>query len=235
MLCLIVQLKKLHKVMAESLAITAQLAMDLFYQEFHNASAFLRIEHFERLVIAADAKLKKIEYDNLVNLNIRQRRINAQVILNADNYITVPVDIKEGKAMLPSPIMSFNGAGQNLSVASVELEGGCTDVMPTTQDEKHQAKKIKDVVFWFPFCEGIEFLNLKHNCNATKATVTYIPILNENSTIQEARKWDIMTMVTGFIKSAKDGVIVDMSNDANPNVASQTEINKFLLKAALQK
>jgi hypothetical protein len=220
--------------MADSLAYTAQLCMDAFYQEFRPANAFLRLKHFKMLVIAADAKLKKKEYDDLVNLNIRQRRINAPVVLTADNYIKVTADIKDEFAPLPFPIMSFNGPGQNLSVANIELEGGCRDVMPLTQDTKHQAKDIKDVVFWLPACEGIEFLHLKSNCNAKKVNVTYIPVLNEKGSIQEARKWDIMSMVTGFIKSAKDGVIVDMSNDGNPNVASQTEINKFLLKA-LQK
>lgn len=220
--------------MADSLAVTAQLCMDAFYQDFRPAEAFLQLKHFKMLVIAADAKLKKMEYEALVTLNIRQRRINAQVVLNADNYITVSVDIKDEKAMLPSPIMSFNGAGQNLSIGNLELEGDCINVMPTTQDEKHQAKKFTDIIFWLPICEGIEFLHLKKNCNAKKAKVTYIPVLNDKSSIQEARKWDIITMVTGFIKSTKDGVIVDMSNDGNPNVSSQTEINKFLLKA-LQK
>lgn len=220
--------------MAENLKVVSQLVMDLFYQEFRPANAFLRLKHFQMMVIAADAKLKKTEYDNLLNLNIRLRRINAQVVLNADNYITADVEIKNDKAVLPSPIMSFNGAGQTLSVSQVLLEGNCTNVMPITQDEKHQVSGIKNIVFWLPSCDGIEFLHLKGNCNAKKAKVTYIPILNDKSIIQEARKWDIMTMVTGFVKAAKDGVVIDMSNDGNPNVASQTEINKYLLKA-LQK
>lgn len=220
--------------MADTLAVTSQICMDLFYQEFRPANAFLRLKHFKMMVIAADAKLKKMEYDNLVNLNIRLRRINATVVLNSDNYISVDVEIKNEKAVLPSPIMSFNGAGQMLSVSQVVLEGDCTNIMPITQDERHQVSGIKNVVFWLPSCDGIEFLHLKGNCNAKKAKVTYVPILSDKSVIQEARKWDIMAMVTGFVKSAKDGVIIDMSNDGNPNVASQTEINKYLLKA-LQK
>ena len=220
--------------MAENLKIVSQLAMDLFYQEFRPGNAFLRLKHFQMLCISADAKLKQDEYLSQVNLNIRMRRINSQITLNADNYITVDVDIKNEKAILPTAIMTFNGIGAGFSVSQVRLDSSCSNVMPTTENERHQVGGIKHVVFWVPSCNGIEFIHLKDNCNPKKATVTYIPVLTEKSEVKESRKWAIVNMVTIFIKSAKEGVIIDMSNDGNPNVASQTEINKYLLKA-LQK
>jgi len=68
--------------MADSVRIVAQVAEHFFYQDYKPASAFLRLRHFIFLVIAADSKLKKDEYDGLVALNLRKRTPNAQVILN---------------------------------------------------------------------------------------------------------------------------------------------------------
>lgn len=220
--------------MAESVRTVGQIAMDMFYQEFKPAGAFLRLKHFVWLCIAADGKLKQDEYNNQVMLNLRARKPNAQVILSADNYDTVVVKISKSKAILPTPIMTFPGAGSTYGVSQVIPEGNCRSFMPLSEMERWQACNIKDVVFWFPIPCGIEFLNLAGNCDPKQVTVSYIPQVSENSTVQETRKWSILNMVTVFVKSAKDGVIIDMSNDGNPNVASQTEINKYLLKALQQ-
>ncbi len=220
--------------MAESVRIVAQVALDMFYQDYKPARAFLRLEHFIFLVIAADGKLKKDEYDNLVALNLRKRMPNAPVILSSDNFITVTADIKDEKAILPFPIMSYSGADPSMSVSQVKPEGNCGNIMPTSQAERWQAEAIKDVPFWLPVCDGIEFINLGRNCNPKKVKVTYVPMLTDKSVVQEGRKWAILNMVNLYVKSAKEGVIIDMSNDGNSNVASQTEINKYLLKA-LQK
>jgi len=220
--------------MAESVRIVAQVAEHLFYQNYKPASAFLRLKHFVFLVIAADSKLKKDEYDGLVALNLRKRMPNAQVILSSDNFITVDVDIVKEKAVLPYPIMSYSGAEPSLSVSQVKPHGNCGNIMPTSQAERWQAEMIKDVPFWLPVCDGIEFINLERNCNPSKVKVTYVPQLTKKSVVQESRKWAILNMINLYVKSAKEGVIIDMSNDGNSNVATQTEINKYLLKA-LQK
>lgn len=220
--------------MSESVKIVGQIAMDMFYQDYKPATAFLRLKHFVWLCVAADGKLKQDEYDKQVFLNLRLRRPHAQVNLNADNYDTVKVAIKDSKAILPNPVMMFPGASSNLSISQVRPEGNCSNLMPITEDERWEACQIKDIVFWLPIPCGIEFINLQGNCNPENVTVSYIPQLTEKSTVQESRKWAILNMVTIFVKSAKEGVIIDMSNDGNANVASQTEINKYLIKA-LQK
>ena len=130
--------------------------------------------------------------------------------------------------------MTFAGADMGVSISQVVPEGNCGTIMPITEDEKWQVCKMKDIVFWYPTACGIGFLNLAENCNPKKVTVSYLAQINEKSTVTGSRKWDILNLVTIFIKSAKDGVIIDMSNDGNSNTASQAEINKYLLKA-LQK
>lgn len=219
--------------MAERIKTVAQISMDAFYQDYKPATAFLRLEHFTWLCVAADAKLKQNEYKEQVLLNLRRRAPHAPVILGADNYVSAEVVIKKGKALLPDAIMMFPGAKANMGISHVVPEGNCAGFIPVTEDEKWQVCNIKDVVFWFPVPCGIGFLNLEI-CNPKKVTVTYIAQLSSGSTVQESRKWDILNMVTIYIKSAKDGVIIDMSNDGNSNASNQTEINKYLLKA-LQK
>lgn len=221
--------------MADTIRIIAHVAMDMFYQDYKPAESFLQIKHFVFLAIAADAKLKQDDYDKQVNLNLRQRKPNATVSLAYENYTTVTVPIKKNIATLPTDIMMFSGADQSISVSQVEPEGGCGDFMPLLHEEKWQAKDIKGVVFWLMNCNGLEFVNLEQNCNPKNVTVTYIPQLVEKSKVQASRKMAILNMVNIYIKSAKEGVIINMSNDGNPNSASQTEINKYLLTAMKNK
>ncbi len=221
--------------MADTIRTIAHVAMDMFYQDYKPAESFLQIKHFVFLCIAADAKLKQDDYDKQVNLNLRERKTNAPVSLSYENYITVTVPIKKNTATLPTDIMMFSGADQSVSVSQVEPEGGCGDILPLLHEEKWQAKDIKGVVFWLMNCNGLEFVHLKENCSPEKVTVTYIPQLVEKSKVQASRKMAILNLVNIYIKSAKEGVIVNMSNDGNPNAANQTEINKYLLEALKNK
>jgi hypothetical protein len=217
--------------MAESIKRVAQMAQDSFYQDFKPAGAFLRIEHFLWLCIAADSKLKQDEYEKQIALRRQLRQPGVAISMSADNYVTIEVAVKNEKAKLPTPIMTFSGDTEILGVRDVKPLGTCKNFMRLNPEEEWMACDIPDVVFWKPDCDTIKFVNLKKNCNPDKVQVSYIPQLNGKSTVQESRKWAILNMVTSFIKAAKDGVIMDMSNDGNSNVAQQTEINKYILKA----
>ncbi len=222
--------------MAETISILAQLCADAFYQDFRPSDGFWRQEHFEALCIAADAKLKQNEYDNQVALNLRRRTPTAEISLGSDNFTTVKVPVVEGiKAVLPEPIMMFSGAPPTLSVASVVPDGNCKSIIPILPEEISSVCDITDVVFWYPVSCGIEFVNLSNRCNAKNVTVRYIPELSSDGLVQQSRRWNIMNMVTGFLKQAKDGVVVDMSNDSNPNASFLSEINKYLIQQASQR
>lgn len=215
-----------------SLTWLAQMALDAFYQDFRPGDSFLRLVHFIYLCKAADGKLKQDEYDKQIAINLRQGIKNGVVNLSSGNYVVETPEIKEGKATLKQRILTFAGASPTISV-QVKING-CGDVMPISPEETWQVCKIKNVVFWTPNCNGIEFFNLEDNCRPDKATVRYIPELNDDSVIPENRKFAILNMVNAYLKSAQQGSIIDMNNDGNTNVATQTEINKYVLKA-LQK
>jgi len=216
--------------MSETVSTVAQLCMDAFYQDFKPSDGFFRLEHFKRYAIAADAKLKMDEFKEQVALNLRQGKRNATVVLSAENYETVSVDVKDEKAQLPTSVMSFPGAvGENLGVLNVSVNG-CGNLMRTNQRQKWQACRDAETVYWYEVKCGLEFMHLKSNCNADKAIVTYVPELDGGSIIAESRKWAIINMVTIFLKSAKEGVVVDKSNDSNTNSFIQSEINKHVLR-----
>lgn len=217
--------------MAETVEKIAAFCMNAFYQSYRPADGFLRQEHFEWLCVAADAKLKQDEYNNQVSLNLKKRTPNAPIVMGIDNYITVPVTIENEKAQLPYPIMTLAGATSTVMVSRVVPEGNCSSVIPITPAERWEVENIKDVVFWMPMCDSIEFIHLKENCDPKKANVTYIPVLSASTTVADSRRWGIINLVNAYIKSAKEGVVVDMTNDANPNSSLQTEINKAVYKA----
>ena len=207
--------------------------MDLFYQDFKADEQFLSIDDFIELAVSADAKLKIDEYNTQALNNLRQRK-TGDITMSSDNYVTVNIKIQDSKAKLPTSVMWFPDGKAGLSIASVFPEGNCKPIMPVTQQTKWEVASIKNVVFWLPYrddkCEGIEFLHLKGNCNPSKVEVTYIPVLNEKSIIQESRKWAIYNMVIAFIKQAEAGVVIDSTNDGNANMTTQTEINRAVLK-----
>lgn len=221
--------------MAEKIDMVAQVAMTSYYKGLRPSDGTLRLEHFIWLSIAADSKLKQDEYDRQIALRRQMRMYNADILMSADNYDTVEVKVVNNKVKLPSCIMSFSGDNGTIGVNTVEPSGkSCQPFIRVNPDEKWQVCDIKDVVFWYPVKDGIEFINLKSICNPDKIKVTYIPQLTEKSVVQESRKWLILNMVVSFIKGAIDGSIIDMSNDGNNNATNQTEINKYILKA-LQK
>lgn len=221
--------------MGESIDKVASMALTAYYKGLRPSNGALKLPHFIWLCVAADSKLKQDEYDRGRNINLRMRLYNNDVSMSADNYETVEVAFKDNKVKLPAPIMSFSGDKGTIGVNTVEPVGGkCTSFIRINPDEKWQVCKIKDVVFFYPTKCGIEFINLKEICNPDKIKVSYIPQLTAKSTVQESRKFAILNMVTMFLKAAQEGTIIDMSNDGNANVAQQTEINKYILKA-LQK
>lgn len=217
--------------MAEIIKKVSQMAMDSFYQSFKPAGAFLRLEHFLWLCIAADGKLKQDEYEKQINLRRQMRQAGAPISMSADNYVTIKATIKNEVAKLPTPIMTFSGDTDVLGVREVKPLGSCKNFMRLNPEEEWMACDTPSVVYWMPDCDSIKLINLKKNCNPDGIMVSYIPQLNAKSTVQESRKWAILNMVTSYIKAAKDGVIIDMSNDGNSNMAQQTEINKYILKA----
>jgi len=209
----------------------AQIIEDSHYQDFRPADGFWTLDQFADFVISADATLKQNEYKDQVTLNLRKRTPNAEINLSSSNYVTEVVDIdKDGRAKLSCNIMMFPGASASLSVSKVKLEGNCGNVMPVGQNEIWEVCDIPNVVFCHIDKCGIKFINLEKNCNAKKVEVAYIPELKEESEIQEGRSWAIINMVTIFLKSAKDGVVVDMTANQNPNVLPQTEIDRYQLR-----
>lgn len=221
--------------MGQKLSHIAQLAMDVFYQDFKGASAFFTKEHFIRFCILADASLKQDEYALQVQINLRARRINAPITLNSDNYYTAKdVRVVADKATLPFSIMSFPGIGDTLSVSQVRPVGNCGNLMRITQAQRWMVCGDQTVVYWVPVCDGIEFIN-KGLCSFDTVDVTYIPTLNAGSILQESRGFRIVTMVSMLLKQIKDGTVIDKTNDQNPNTSPQTEMNKMVLESLGQR
>lgn len=220
--------------MAKKVSDIAQLCHDAYYGDFRPASAFFRMEHFIRFCILADADLKQQEYRLRVNNNIRMGLRNIPVILNTDNYYTArDVEVKDSKAILPYPITGL-GDTNSLSVSSVVPEGNCGNLMRITQAQKWMVCNDKDMVYWVPACDGIEFIN-KELCAFKKVTVTYVADIDGATYVQDSRGWAIVAMVSGFMKAMKNGIVIDKSNDGNPNTSIQTEMNKYLLEGLQQR
>lgn len=217
----------------EKLENVAQLCMDAFYQEYKPDDAFLELVHFSMLCRAADNKLKMLEFKEQLNLKIRMRIINSLIQLSPDNYFSEDLKVeKDGSVKLKHSIMSFSGDDSSVGVSVVEPigNGGCSPFIRTTINEKWQVCKISDVVFWYPMNDKIHLINIDKVCKVDKVRVVYIPSADDEMIVNQSRVWDITNMVSKYIVDMKNGNVVDMSSDGNPNTVIQTEINKYLYK-----
>lgn len=221
--------------MSKSLTEVAQMCMDAFYQEYKPSDAFLDMVHFKFMCMAADSYLKLLEYKEQENKKLRLRLVNMSIRLSEDNFL-VERDVKVDKnnvAKLKNKIMSFPGDLSNLGVASVEPNGnsGCSNLMRTTVTEKWMIKGVKDVIFWYPIGNEINLVNNGIPCEIKSLDITYIPVASDDTIINQSRVWNIMQIVSKYIVDMKNGNVVDMSNDGNPNTNLQTEISKYLIKS----
>lgn len=72
-------------------------------------------------------------------------------------------------------------------------------------------------------------VRFNNNC-CPEVMVGYVPAPHEDMQFKDAAAADIKRGVLQFMMAARQGVVVDMTNDSNTNTSPQTELNKETLK-----
>lgn len=222
-----------------SVDIIAQHIMDLYYQEYKSQEDFFELHHFEFMVSAAYYKLLQMEYERQYNKNLSEEGIGF-ITLSQDWLIKDRLELKKEKdgdryyIELNTKPFSFLFDKQNSGIQNVIAATGkrCQDYIRTSLQERFMLCNVPITNKGYWYLEGektIFFEKLK--CKPDEIDVYYISQLeNGKGGVANGMQADIIQWVMSMFTQAKQGVVIDMTNDGNPNKVLQTEISNFLSK-----
>lgn len=224
-----------------TLDVVAQQIMDLYYQEYKSTEDFFELMHFQYMASIVYSDLLQKEYEKSYKLNLAETGIG-EASLNPAWFITEHLTIirtDDGVAdfvgELKCPVFQFTFDKSNCGIKDLMgLNGKCKDFIRMNSDERYKIALLppSPEVYWFPLGEKkIYFANVY--CGVSKALVLYIPeanYLNDSAIIPSGIEAQLVRAVLDIMFAARNGKVIDVTEDSNPNSALQTEINNLFAK-----
>lgn len=221
------------------LEILASLVQDAYHQQYAQDSDFFKLEDFKSYCAPFYYEVLQEDFDKTMDRFIRYKLINpdAELVLNPAWYVIKEFDVKKenGKyfSTLPS-IFSFNKDINFTSLRAVypvdNIGDCCGDFAKITAEQCSTLKflpKSDDAIYWYPISDKIYFERVK--CGLKKVSVAHIPNLDSDCEVDdvivpESYVAEIMTRTYNFMTVARNGGVVDKTNNQNPNRVIQTEV-----------
>lgn len=223
-----------------NLRMVGQMAADLYYQNYKSDDQFFDLEHFNFLLAAEYVKLIKAE----ATQNKRQNKIDtgfsyieiSPYWLKTEKVSVTEVDGKK-ISTLTEPVFQFDYDAMGSGIQEVytvnnnthTVNTPCGEVQRVSRNDRWIACAMPPNAKLFYFVSGnktIEFVNV--HCNLKEVEVTYVPgveCIGDDFEIHQDKVHDIIRSVLNTMFGAKNGNIVDMSDDSNPNTTPATELS----------
>ncbi len=217
------------------LSTLSQNTMDLYYQQYKTDDDFFELYHFKYLNSVAYASLLQDEYEKSYNKSLQETgeghgQINSEWFIHENIKINRAKEIAPFEAQLTcKSIFSFRYDKQNSAINDIiALNGRCGDFIRMNLDEKWKLKLLPESseIYWFPLGSKIYFSNIK--CGLSEAIIVYIPSIddmNDDAQIAGGMEKAIIESTLSLMMNARNGAVIDVSNDGNANKTIQTEIN----------
>lgn len=211
----------------------SQTTMDLYFQQYKSDEDFFEYSHFVYLCAAAYAQILQEEYEKSYMLNLREKQIG-EANLNPEWFIEEEKEVTTSETgdrelTLASCPFSFRFDKQSSGVQGVyPLAGKCGEFIRIGVDDLWKIKNAPttNIVFWYVVANKIVFKNV--HCGLKKVKVTYIPSLKEledQCSIADSMQMDVINRVLNVMFVARQGGVVDVTNNQNPNKVLETEID----------
>lgn len=228
--------------MTTTLDVASQLLMDLYYQDYAPANAWLDLVR-ARMLFAA-------EYNRLIREDFKNQKFLAKTqtgysVVEIDPEWLVSETVKlsrdgaTGVATLSQKIFSFDydvlGSGVQL------IDGACNLVRISIQDKwAIQRVPATKTIYWYirpsvgadDGTGGVKTSLWFIGADLpNKVDVFYVPSVNESNgdaPINESKMKPVIDACLQTLFIAKQQVVVDKSDDGNPNANLATEINPDL-------
>lgn len=217
------------------LNILASLVMDAFYQQYGKESDFFTLEDFEAYCNVFYYQVLQEDFDKTKRemLQMGMLQPGEEPILNADWYTEKEFEVKnEGdKFYIELPgAFSFNKDVKYTGLKDIYTSSECGPLAKITYNEKNTLKWLPNsdkTIYYYPVGSKIVFERVW--CGLKKVNVVYIPSLDADAEgceiiIPSAYMAEIVTRTYNFMTSAKNGSVIDKTNNQNPNKVVQTEI-----------
>jgi len=221
------------------LQILASLVMDAYYQSYAKESDFLQQEDFEQYTSIFFQQVLQEDFDKTRRemLQMRILELNDSPILSDAWYKVKEVEVKKENdnfyAIMPTTF-SFNRditfAGLKAVYPSGDI-GDCCGKFGKIQSQQCEGLKFlpksDKTIYYFPLGNKIYFKNV--SCGLKKVNVAYIPTLDETEdgeiNIPDGLVAEIVVRTYSFLTSAKNGAVIDKTNNQNQNKIIQSEID----------
>lgn len=229
------------------IGLVAQRAMDLYYGQYKTDEDYFGLDDFISQVKSEYANIITNEYNNDKLLNKQLHGFSFVTIPN-DLLKSVDIEVKndggQRYADLPAPVFIFPYDSMNSGVQYVLplINKGDSDIVSSNHGAfvkvsvndrwqleliTHGTRNYYSIEYQRIVFDKLYLKELK------KIRVVYVPevsSLKDDDQISDGRVSMVENAVLQKMLAAKNGAIVDMSNDSNTNKVVETEINKKQLE-----
>lgn len=220
------------------ISIPVQGVIDLFYQDFAPESAFIQDVQVAELMISAYAEMLNSSFrtQKLLNKNV----IGYSYVEISDAWL-VTAELKVNRdganynATLEEEIFSFDYDVLSSGLQRVVPIGcDCNELIRISVSDEWKYCRMPANNKLFYSASGKALKLFGNSKMPSKVKVWYFPALDfENplsNRIPESMVNELTKNTLQLLLIAKQGVVIDKSNDGNPNTAPATEMNPSALK-----
>jgi hypothetical protein len=215
---------------------TAQQTMDLYYQHFRTDQDFFRLVHFRYLCAVAYASLLQDYYEKSYARALSENGMG-DVDLPTEWMISETLGVQSGAhgehyLELKQKPFSFLYDNQFRSIQTIMPVGDFSARLfriSIKEVWKLRAMPQTRNVFWFSMGDQkIQFRNM--NTSLSEVMVFYLPSLgdlSDEAELADGLEGRVIEATLNLMSIARQGGVVDMTNDQNPNRTMETEVNNI--------
>jgi hypothetical protein len=212
----------------------AQIVMDLYYQNYKADEEFFKKHHFKYLVTVCYNSFIQDYYDLNYTKNLAENG-HAQVDLSSDWFVEEEAEVKYENgnytAILKNRPFAFLHDNQYRSISDIVPVDCDCDVrlsrIKAVERWKLSALPATSYTFWYLFAGNrIRFEKVK--CGIGKIIVYVLPSLvttDDKAVIASGLQQKVIEATLNLMFQARQGTVVDFTNNQNPNKVMETEID----------
>jgi hypothetical protein len=212
----------------------AQIVMDLYYQNYKSDEEFFKKHHFKYLITVCYNDFIQKYYDQSYTKNLAENG-HAEVDLSSDWFVEEVVEVKLENgfysALLKNRPYAFLHDNQYRSISDIIPEECACDLrlsrIKHVERWKLGSLPATSYTFWY-LIGGNKIRFEKVKCGLGTIRVLVLPALvtmDDAAIIPDGLSKNVIDATLNLMFQARQGVVVDLTNNQNPNKTMETEVD----------